>query len=126
MSAPRYYAVTRSINPATGQPRLRDGAWLRGSPMAEVVVNVLRTPKGSFKPDPSFGVDYSDIEKGSADAPSKLIAAIEAALARYVRDNLLANLNVSAERAGQVIRYEVSFDDPNVSVGRRTTLKGAL
>lgn len=120
-----YYAFTRKLDPARGVPVVDSGTWASGSPMAEVIVRVLRTPKGSYRADPSFGVDYSDIDKGAPDAPTRLQLAIEAALAVYVRDRLIADLRVRVTRAGSQIRYEVSFSDPRIPATQRP-IRGAL
>lgn len=127
MAAPRFYAVTRSLNPNTGQPLLASGAWVRGAPMAEVIVRILRTPLGAFKPDPTFGVAYGDIDKGRENAPETLRSAITAALAKLVRNKLIENLSVVVERYGDRLLYEVSFDDPRIAAGRRVgPLRGRL
>lgn len=119
MAATRFYAFTRALNPQTGQPLVSAGIWTRGAPMAEVVVRILRTPQGTYKPERSFGVEYGQIDKGSADAPEALRSAIESALAKLVRDKLIENLTIEVERHGDRLLYEISFDDPKVAAGRR-------
>jgi hypothetical protein len=116
---PTYYAFTRRMNPAKGQPVIVDGTWDGGAPMAEIAVRVLRTPKGSYKPTPTFGVDYTGIDKGLPSAEAKLTGAIESAFAFYVRTGLMVKLIVKVERAGSRLRYEVSFDDPRMMSGGR-------
>lgn len=120
-----YYAFTRKLDPARGVPVVDSGSWTAGSPMAEVIVRVLRTPKGSYRADPSFGVEYKDIDKGAPDAPTRLQLAIETALAVYVRDKLITDLRVKVQRAGSQLRYEVSFTDPRIAATQRP-VRGAL
>ena len=95
-----------------GTLKLLGGSWVRGCPMAEVAVRLLRTQLGTFKADPTFGVDYAGLDKALPNAAATLQSRIETAFAYYVQNNLVTNLVVTAQASGSVIYYDVAFDDP--------------
>lgn len=113
MAETPYHAWTRTIDPLTRQPKLLGGVWVPGSPAAEVVAWVLSTPRGSFLPDPTLGVDYASVSVASPDGPARLSAAITAALAFAVDDGTIADLRVESASRGAYIEAEVAFTDPH-------------
>lgn len=119
MAETRYRAWTRTVDPMTKQPTLLGGAWVPGSPAAEIVAWVLTTPLGGFQPDPARGVDYAALDRASPEAPARLAAAITAALAFAVDDGTVGELAVEAEGRGAVMLAEVSFVDPRDTSRRR-------
>lgn len=112
MAETRYRAWTRTLSAITGQPVMTGGAWVPGSPAAEVVVWTLRTPLGTFLPDPARGVDYAVIRRAEPGAPARLSAAITAALAYAVTDGTIADLRVSSRAREGYIQADVNFVDP--------------
>lgn len=111
--------VTRKLHPRTGHIVLQGGRWVRGVPMLEVVLRVLRTSKGDYPPDPSFGVDYGSVDKGAPNAAAALKLAIEEALAPYTRTRQIQMLSVDVQRAGDRLVYDVAFVDPRAEASAR-------
>lgn len=119
-----YYAVTRTLDAGTGDVSMDGAGWLPGAPMTEVVKRVLRTPRGRYLPDPTFGVDWKKVDKAGAGAAATAKKVIEAALKPYVDRGQLSSLSVSTERSGRALLYEVAFVDPRTKV--RDTVTGQL
>ena len=109
---PTVYAIARQLDPATGDVVLLGSTWANGSPLTEIVVRVLRTAKGTYLPDQAFGLDLSALNKASPNAPAVLEKAIRNALAFLVRQGLLTNLQVTVERQGTALAFQVAFTDP--------------
>lgn len=107
-----YYAVARALDAASGDYILSGSQWKRESPMLSVAIRVLRTEKGTYLPDPTFGVDWKRVQKASPNAEAQTIAVITEALAYYVRRGLMTSLSVSAEARQRNLFYDVSFTDP--------------
>lgn len=124
-----YYAHTRALDPVTGDVRLSGGQWVVGSPAAELVLQVLRTPKGTYLPDPSYGIDLSAVTHDHPNVTAKLHAAITAALRHLVEDGFITDLLVKVQRSGRGrLGYDVSFYDPRAqgSSRRRENVTGGL
>ncbi len=112
------YAVTRNLDGFSGDVRLTSGKWLRGSPAVEIVVRVLRTPRGKFLPDPTFGVDYSILDKRRPNIQAAWKNAVEAGLAFLTKGTppRITSLLVTVDppKTNRLI-YEVTFVDPRGS-----------
>lgn len=106
-----YYAIARELTSAGGVS-LAGGTWTRGQPLVERVKRALRTPRGAFLPDPTFGLDLALVRRAAPAArPAALKAAVRDALARFVRAGDLTDLAVDAEALGTRLFYTVSFRD---------------
>lgn len=122
---PDYYAYTRALTPA-GDLAFDDArsSWAGGSPMAEVVERVLRTPRGSYLPDPRFGVDFASVQKNTPNAGARFRDAILAAL-KYLTDaRLIVSLTVETEARGAQLLYRITFTDPRQPGARPITVSG--
>jgi hypothetical protein len=106
------YAFTRSIDPLTGDLRLDGARYVPGAPMAEVALRVLRTPRGSYLPDPTFGLDYAVLTKQTPAVGATLEAALRDALARYTTQGLMTDLGITVEVGRGIARFRVAFVDP--------------
>lgn len=126
MSAAPPYAVTRRRDPTSGEVAFDGNRWAASaSPMTEVVLMVLRTPRGS-NADVTLGVDWSRVRKLGTGAAAAAKAAIEEALRFLVASGQIARLSVEAEvdaGAGRLL-YSVTFTDPRLD--RRPTIRGEL
>lgn len=120
------YAIARQLNPGTGDVVMLGPTWASGDPLTEVVLRVLRTQKGSYLPDPEFGLDYSVVQKASANAEATLDKAIRAALAFLVRQKLLTGLIVTVARQGTSILFDVAFTDPRAGKTNSTPVTGRI
>jgi hypothetical protein len=109
------YAISRTLDPATGDRTVIDGRQVDGQPLTQVVLRVLRTQKGSYLPDPEFGVDFSLVQKTTANATAMFEKSIRTALDYLIRQGALANLVVVVERQGTALVADVSFTDPRVN-----------
>jgi phage baseplate assembly protein W len=117
-----HYAVARELDPATGDLRMHGVAWKRGAPLTEIVLRVLRTPRGSFLPKPTFGVDYSLVQKLTPASRSLWRAGVEAALRYLVDSGRMRDLQVIVDPpAGGRMLYAVDFVD--VRQSERTQLR---
>ncbi len=109
-----YYAVTRKLDPATGQWVLdADGrTYARGQPAAELVLRVLRTPRGSSPLDPTYGLDTSRLDRARADLAVTAQGAIVAALDFLVRARRITDLRVAVSVERDRLLFTVDFYDP--------------
>jgi hypothetical protein len=78
--APRFYAYTRRLDSGTGERVMAGGTWAAGLPSAEKIIHRLRTPKGRYLPDPTFGIDLRALQKLGPTSPKDIRAAIVTAL----------------------------------------------
>lgn len=121
---PTPYALTAALDPATGDAVLEDGRRAHGeAPMLQCVLRILRTVRGEYAYDPTFGVDYSVARKASPGTAAAWRGAVIAALEPLVRRGSITRVQVSAELSGERLLYEVTFADPRqpgarVSTGR--------
>jgi phage baseplate assembly protein W len=122
--ASRYYAHTRALDAQSGDKRVAGGTYVAGDPMTEVVLRILRTPRGRYLPDPTFGVDYSVIQKAGAGVAAAWRAAVLAALDRLIKRNLITHVRVIVDtsKPGQLL-YDVEFRDPRNSAREPTRLR---
>ena len=102
---------TASLNPSTG-----DYAWdanrsalALGNPDVEAVIRVLRTPKGSFLPDPTYGVDFTAFAHRrpnvAADAQRELLRALRQTISLRGLHDVTITVTISRES----ILYVVAF-----------------
>jgi len=123
-----YYAVTRKLDPATGQWVLdADGrTYARGQPATELVVRALRTPRGSCPLDPTYGLDVSRLDRARPDLAVTAQSAITAALAFLTSAGRITDLRVTASAERDRLVYSVDFYDPRArtraTVGQTLTL----
>lgn len=121
----RYYAFTRALDPGTGYIRVSGNTWVPGSPMVEVVLRIIRTPKGTFLPDPNFGVDYSLVEKARTNSGATFRAELSRALRTLVTTNAIRDLAIQVETKGTTLLWQIDFVD--VRLGERVPiLRGAV
>ena len=107
-----YYAVTRALDPGTGDIVMAGPTWARGQPATEIVLRCLRTPRGRYIPDPTYGLDYSVLQKATSDKPSKLRAAIQDALSRFAKRGVIEPPQIAVQMAGAAVQADVTFVDP--------------
>lgn len=105
------YAVTRSLDPGKGDVLMDGLTWKQGQPMTEVVLRILRTPRGRYLPDPTFGVDYSAVNKALPGAGAAWRAAVLDALRSLIDRGYIANVAVTVDTAGDRLLYQVDFTD---------------
>jgi len=120
-----YYAWAPTLDARVGQPVVAAGNWKPGYPALETVKLILRTPKGSYLPDASIGVDYSLVEKGSPDCAARFQAALYAAFKVLVETKTITALTCTVQQSGTTLLYEVSFEDPKLhGPSRRQNARG--
>lgn len=112
------YAFCRSMNPLTGDVLFDQtrSSWKLGAPIAERVLRTLRTPLGSARRDPGYGVDWSQVDNARTNVASIATQAIRNALAEYVSRGELSDLDVQTETqdrngGGVLLALQVSFRD---------------
>lgn len=106
-----YYAHTRYLTDG-GDVEMDGTSWRTGAPMIEVAKRILRTPKGSFIPDPTFGLDFSVVQVARSDAGPRFSAAVREAFDSFRKAGLMQRFRVVVEVADDRLRYEISFYDP--------------
>lgn len=94
--------------------------------MLEVVLAVLRTPKGRCLVDPDLGVDWSRVQNLTANAGSVAKAVIESALQRYVSAGLIANLQVATQADPEYGRLVYGLEFRDVRAQQRVTIQGEV
>jgi hypothetical protein len=99
------------MNPATGDMVMAGSDPSYGQPMAEVVLRICRTPKGSMWANPQFGIDLSLVNKALPGAAAQLRASILAALDFYVQNKYIKNVSVTVSQNGAALMYDVAFID---------------
>lgn len=106
------YVFSPALDPLTGD-------WLAGTdrpgsaPAAQIVLWTLRTQRGSFAADETFGVDYRVAQRRSSSTQADWKAEVERALARHVRRGVISKLAVTVDppAKGRLL-YDVAFVDP--------------
>jgi len=121
-----YYASARAIDPGTGEWEYDQATqnWPDGAPMLQTAILALRTPLGRCLCDPSFGVDYSVVQKATADVGARWAAAVKECLSRWVKAGQITDLQVTVDVERGVtprLFYAVSFIDPRIPLDRQTT-----
>jgi hypothetical protein len=116
-----YYADARAMDPGTGDTRWSGATWATGRPMAECVLRIVRTRKGSNAADPDLGPDYDVLQKRRPDTGLAWQAQVRAALKRLTDPGLITDLSVPVEVVGEGVFFEVSFTDPNDTIQPRQT-----
>ncbi len=108
------YAITRTLDPNTGLFELDDDGreWAEGQPATELVVRVLRTPRGSCPLDPSYGIDTTAFARAWPNVAARVTAAITEALAFLTRTARITNVTVTVQTERDRLFYEVRFIDP--------------
>ena len=107
------YAYARKFDPGTGEVMMDGASWATDRPMTAIVMRVIRTPLGSYLPDPNFGIDYSTLDKARPNAGAELQAAIKRGLAFLTRPGLITNLVVKTPTViGSAITFDLTFADP--------------
>lgn len=120
-----YYAYTRSLDPGTGQIQIAGNNWVAGSPMVQVAIRILRTQRGTYLPDPTFGVDYSVVDKALPNAPATFKAELNRAFRSLVTSGAIANLSITVESSPPKLLWEITFTD--VRLGERIRpLRGSV
>ena len=123
-----YYAIADAMDPGTGQG-LQDAdgqSWKRGQPAAELVLRVLRTPRGQCQLDPAYGVDMTFLDKAYPNVAARWRAAVIEALRPYVAKTILSDIEVTAESDGGRLLYSVSFVDVRARARRTISLSLAI
>lgn len=115
------YLFSPALDPVTGD-------WLAGTdrpggaPAVQIVLWTLRTHRGSFAPDETFGLDYRVAQRRTASTQADWKAEVERALARHVRARVITDLRVTVDppAKGRLL-YDVAFKDPRTA--ERETLR---
>lgn len=111
-----YYDRARALDPGTGDYAVDTGTatYRTGQPMAEVLVRVLRTPRGRYLPDPTYGLDLAAVRLAPPlQQATQLQAEILRALRPWTARGLLTRvLAVTERRPSGALLYDVSFADP--------------
>lgn len=111
------YAFVRKLNPQTGDvvfDQLRS-SWALGAPVMERVLRCLRTERGTARRDPSYGVDWSQVDNARTGVAAIAVQAIRVGLSRFGAE--VADLVVQAEvqahgGGGKLLAIQLSFKDP--------------
>lgn len=122
---PTYYAHCRALDAVTGDVVMDGGTWKTDPPMVGVVTRVLRTQRGSYLPDPTFGVDWSKVDKLRPNVAELLRVAIMEALQRYLDRGLISSVAITASVAAGALFFAVSFLDPR-QPGVRANVNGQI
>ena len=119
------YQYARQFDAGTGDVKMNGATWATDRPLTAIVLRVLRTPLGTYLPDPNFGIDYSKVDKARPNAGAELQAAIRRGLEFLTRARLLTKLVVTTPTvAGSTITFDVKFTDPkDPSTPQRVTGK---
>lgn len=120
-----YYALTRALDAVSGDVLLDGGTWKTDPPMVGVVTRVLRTQRGTYLPDPTFGVDWSKVDKQRPNVSELLRTAIMEALQRYLDRGLVSSVAITSESVGARLSFVVSFLDPR-QPGVRANVNGQI
>jgi phage gp46-like protein len=122
VTQPSYYAYAPALDPATGD-------WLAGTdrpggaPAVQIVLWTLRTQRGSFAPDETFGLDYRVAQKRTSSTQADWKAEVERALARHVTRGVITSLVVTVDPPTRDrLLFDVAFTDPRTAE-RVTTLR---
>lgn len=112
------YAFCRSMNPLTGDVLFDQtrSSWKLGAPIAERVLRTLRTPLGSARRDPSYGVDWAQVDNARTGVSAIAVQAIRTALAEFVARGEVTDLDVQVETqdrngGGVLLVMQLSFRD---------------
>ena len=84
----RYYEMTLRFDPVTRELMMRDSEVDEGDPDLELVLMTIATPLGSFRPDPTLGVDFEILRKLKTDTRQRWKDAVLKALARFTPDRI--------------------------------------
>lgn len=111
------YAVTRQLDPGRGELQMTGSTWTRGQPMVEIAVRILRTPRGTYQLDQTFGVDMSTVKTVTSGTGAAFQAAIYQAFDFYIKRGFVTKFKafVSVSATGAVT-YDVSFVDPRAQL----------
>lgn len=121
------YAVTRALNAGTGDTLMSGSNWKAGVPATEVVLRILRTQRGSYAPDVTFGRDFSIIDKLGPQTPALWQAETQRALAAIVQNGLIAELVVEVQSTGKSTLLEsISFIDPRSANPQRQSVRNLV
>lgn len=120
-----YYAQCRSLDAVSGDVQLDGGTWKTDPPMVGVVTRILRTQRGTYLPDPTFGVDWSRTDKQRPNISELLRTAIMEALQRYLDRKLISSIAITSEIVGGRLSFVVSFLDPR-QPGVRANVNGQI
>lgn len=121
------YAYTRRIDAGTGALRYSGATTTfveSDGPALELVARLLRTPLGTCQADPTWGVDWSRVEKMKDTAARDAQAAIETAMKLLSRPGYVSGVVVQAEARDGAVLYQVDFTDPRTRT--RQSLPGVV
>jgi len=121
------YATTRARSGVSGEVLFvaRKGTWQNAqSPAAEMVLLILRTPKGRCLVRPEMGVDWRRVNKLRTDAGNTARAAVLDALGPLVQTGYIADPRASVRvyPTRGYLELDVSFVDVRLRAATRTTL----
>lgn len=119
------YAITRALDAVSGDVALDGGTWKTDLPMVGVVTRILRTQRGTYLPDPTFGVDWSRVDRQRPNVSELVRTAIMEALQWYLDRRLLSAIVVTSDLVGARLFYTVSFLDPR-QPGIRANVNGQI
>ena len=112
----------RRLDPTAGELLFtqKTNAWTVGDPDTEAVVRVLRTPLGSYLPDPTFGLDYGLIQARGTNAQANIERELARALARVVKQRGLRNLTITVSLSDEAALFLITC---NTRSGRAATVR---
>lgn len=117
------YAITRALDPGTGDTLMDGSTWLHAAhPATEVVLRYLRTELGTYAPDTTVGRRFALLDKIGPSTPGLWQTETERALKPLSDNGIISALVVRCEHGGRgAILESVEFTDPRLN--RRVTLR---
>lgn len=113
----RAYAVTRKMNPATGDVVFDSTrrTWATSAPALEKVLRCLRTEKGAAQRDLTYGIDWRALDNARANAAVAARQAVTEALRRFTDAgeivSLVAEASALPQAGAKALLLKVSFAD---------------
>jgi phage baseplate assembly protein W len=85
--------------------------------MVEIAVRILRTPRGTYQLDQTFGVDMSGVKTITSGTAATFQAAIYQAFDMYIKRGFITKFKASVSlSASGALTYDVSFLDPRAQL----------
>lgn len=116
------YAYTRQLTAAGDWSFSGDAFDASPAPALEIVLLTLRTWKGRALAVPTFGTDWSRVNKLGTNALADASGVLSDALVPLVRRGVIADLklNVEVDATRGVLVFDVDFYDPEARKRRST------
>lgn len=102
----------RKIDAQTGDYTIQDGEFVESTGIESQVVIRLRTPRGSFIPNPDFGNRLYTLRKAGTDLQRRVPAFVAEALQDLVDRGSIRNVVTDeVSVSGGRISYRVTYED---------------